>query len=94
MIFTKINSKQKAMDLFKITRREFLDYSRWVARKICKQKGHVTVDDIRELVQLPKGLDGRCYGGIFIGKEWIKTGYTHTTIRSSHGRPIAVFSLA
>jgi len=81
------------MDLFEATRREFLEYSRWVARKICKEKGHVTTDDVRELVQLPKGIDGRVCGAIFKGDEWIKTGYTQTNIKSSHNRTICVFTL-
>lgn len=81
------------MDLFEVTRREFLEYARWTARKICQEKGHVTSDDVREIVQLPRGIDGRVYGAIFSGKEWVKTGYAQTKIKSSHGRPIAVFTL-
>jgi len=94
MDFHKINSKQQAMNLFEATRHEFLEYARWTARKICQEKGHVTTDDVRELVELPKGIDSRVFGAIFKGNEWIKTGYTHTKIKSSHGRPIAVFSQA
>lgn len=94
MIFQKTNSKQQAMNLFEATRIEFLDYARWVARKICLEKGHVTIDDVRELVSLPPGIDGRVYGAVFKEKDWIKTGFTQTKIKSSHNRPISVFTLA
>lgn len=93
MMFQKITSKQIAMDIFEVTRREFLDYARWTARKICSEKGHVTSDDVRELVKLPKGVDGRVCGAIFRGTEWKKTGYTQTKISSSHRRPIGIFVL-
>lgn len=93
MRFHKVNSKQQALDLFEAKRREFLDYARWVARKICSEKGHVTIDDIREVVQLPQGIDGRVYGAVFRGDGWIKTGYTQTTVKSSHRRPIAIFTV-
>lgn len=87
-------TKQMAFDVFELQRKEFLDYARWTARKICQEKGHVTTDDVREIVQLPKGIDGRVYGAIFNNKEWVKTGYTQTKVTSSHGRIIAVYTLA
>jgi len=86
-------TKQIAMNLFEMTRKEFLDYARWIAKDICRKKGHVTSDDVREFAKLPPNIDGRVYGAIFSGDEWIKTGYTQTKIKSSHGRPIAVFTL-
>ena len=86
-----IQSKQQAMDLFEAKRKEFLELCRWIAVKICKKNGRVTIDDVRNEVKLPLGIDGRVFGAVFSGKEWVKTGYTQTKIKSSHNRPISIF---
>lgn len=88
------DSKQLAMNLFETNRKEFLTYARWVAERICRVKGHVTTDDVREEIGLPKDLDGRVYGAVFNRKDWRKVSYTQTKIKSSHGRPIAIFTLS
>lgn len=87
------NTKQEAFDLFEQKRHEFLENCRWVARRLCKEKGHVTTDDIRKECPLPLGIDGRVYGAVFAGEEWEKTGTISTKIKASHGRPISVFVL-
>jgi len=84
-------NKQLAFNLFEAHRREFLDHCRWVARRIFEQKGNVTIDDIRDQVQLPNGVDGRVFGAVFNKDDWEKVGYTQTSRKTSHGRPIAVF---
>lgn len=89
-----IKTKQQAFNLFESNQRDFLDYARLIAYKICKENGQVTVDDVRKIVSLPYEIDGRIFGAVFKGKEWKKVGYTQTQIRSSHGRPISVFKLA
>ncbi len=90
---TNITSKQQALDLFETERHEFLEHCRWVARRIYNEKGHVTIDDVREQVILPKNIDGRVFGAVFNTSDWEKTGYTHTSRKTSHHRPIAVFVL-
>ncbi len=89
-----IKTKQQAFNLFEATRRMVLDDARLVATKFCVANGQVTIDDVRKEVQLPKGMDGRVFGAVFKGKEWKKVGYTQTQIRSSHGRPISIFTFA
>lgn len=86
-----IKTKQQAFDLFEDTRGEFLAHCRWVAERIFKEKGHVTIDDVREQVTTPKGVDPRVYGAVFNGKEWEKVGHTLTKRKSSHRRPISIF---
>lgn len=93
MQFQKINSKQEALNIFEYTRKEFLDDARQKALIIFKEKGKVTTDDIRKVVTIPAGIDARVMGGIFRNKTWKKIGYTETSIKTSHGRPISVFIL-
>jgi hypothetical protein len=85
--------KQQALGLFENTREEFLSLARWVAKRIATRQGHVTIDDIRNEVKIPLNIDGRVMGAVFNTPEWEKVGYTTTKIKSSHGRPIAVFRL-
>ena len=84
-------TKQQAMDLFEKTRIEFLNYARWWAQKIYKEKGNVSVDDIREKIAIPQGLDGRVLGAVFNRKDWKKVGYQSTRVKTSHARPVGIF---
>lgn len=81
------------MNLFETNRREFLELARWVAIKIAKRQGNVTIDDVRAEVKVPLNLDGRVLGAVFNSPEFEKVGYTTTKVKTSHGRPIAVFHL-
>lgn len=87
-------SKQLALDLFEANRAEFLEECRRVAKQLASESinGEVTIDDVREIVTLPEGIDGRVFGAVF-NKEWVRVGYTQTKRASSHRRPIAVFKL-
>jgi len=89
----KIETKQQAFDLYKKTRLEFLEFARWTARKVLKDSGTVTTDDLRKLITLPPGIDPRCWGAVLSGDEFEKIGYTTTKIRTSHGRPIGIWRL-
>lgn len=86
-------TKQTALNLFEITRKEFLESCRWIARKIAKAKGNVTIDDVRNEVKIPLNIDARVLGAVFNTPDFEKVGYTSTKIKSSHGRPISVFRL-
>ena len=88
-----IETKQQALNLFEATRLEFLEYARWVAKRIAEKKGHVTIDDIRGEISVPLNLDGRVLGAVFNTPEWEKVGYSTTKIKSSHGRFVSVWHL-
>ena len=86
-------NKKQALDLFEIKRKEFLSNARWVAKRLAYKKGQVTIDDVREQVKIPDFIDGRVMGAVFNRDEWEKVGYINTKVKSSHGRPVAVFKL-
>lgn len=86
-------SKQQAFNLFEKTRSEFLENCRWIAKRIYKEKGHVTIDDVRDQVTTPKNVDPRVYGAVFNRSEWEKVAYTQTRRKTSHNRPIGAFHL-
>lgn len=81
------------MDLFEKTRSEFLANARWTARILLEHQPTVTSDDIRRHIQLPEGISCKCWGAVFSTEEFEKIGYTQTKIKTSHGRPIAIWRL-
>lgn len=85
-----MNTKQEAMDLFAKQRAEFLEYCRWVAIKLYKQKGNITIDDVREEVKLPMNINGRVFGAVF-NDDWELVSYVKTTRQTSHGRVVGVW---
>lgn len=88
-----ISTKQQALDLFESKRKEFLTYLRWNAVRKVKETldGTLTIDDVRSDVITPDGVDPRVYGAVFNTDDWEKIGYTQTSRKTSHARPIAVF---
>ena|SRR5258708_6924728 len=85
-------NKQLALNLFEKTRKEFLENARWIATRIAKENnGYVNIDQVREQVTTPDGIDPRVYGAVFNTSDFEKSGYILTTRKTSHGRPIAVF---
>lgn len=90
---TAINTKQKALDLFEEKRAEFLATARWIAIRRAKETldGIITIDDVRQDIITPEGVDPRVYGAVFNTEDWEKVGYTQTSRKTSHGRPVALF---
>lgn len=88
-----VSDKQQSFDLFEKYRKEFLTHLRWIAVRKAKETldGVITIDDVREDVVTPQGVDPRVYGAVFNKEDWEKVGYTQTTRQTSHGRPIAMF---
>jgi hypothetical protein len=86
-----MNSKQQAFDLFAQKRKEFLEYCRWVAVRLYKQRGNITIDDVRDEVPLPLGINGKVFGAVFNTEDWELISYVKTTRQTSHGRRVAVW---
>ena len=83
-----IASKEEALDLFEMTRAEYLAKARKTALGLFKGKP-ITVNDVREVCPPPKGMDGRVMGAIFRTDDWVMIGYTPSL--RAHKRPIAQF---
>jgi hypothetical protein len=81
-------NKQQAFNLFAQKRKEFLDFARWEAIRIWKQKGNITVDDVRAEVSTPTNINPVCWGALFNSSDWECVGYVKTTRQQAHGRPV------
>lgn len=61
-------------------------------------KGTATADDVRAAVELPPGIDPKCFGAVAtpLAKSGIvaQAGYALTVRPEAHARPIAVWRLA
>lgn len=88
-----IENKQEALNLFEANRKEFLEYARWVGKRIAEKKGNVTIDDIRAEISVPLNLDGRVLGAVFNTPDFERVGYSTTKVKSSHGRVVSVWHL-
>lgn len=88
-------TKDQALGLFEQARAELLAHSRWVAKRIANSRitRQVTIDDIREQVKLPYGVDGRVFGAVFNTDEWEAVGFARSKQKVNHGRPITIFRL-
>lgn len=88
-------NKQLAFDYFEKNRAAFLWKCRIVAEDLALRntRNEITIDEVRERCPLPLGVDGRVYGAVFNTDEWEKVGYTQTKVKTSHGRPVAIFRL-
>ncbi len=94
LILDGLAQRDQALNLLERTRGEWVERARIVAENICRVKGWVTVDDLREVWPVPPDWDARVVGTVFRDKRFIKAGYQPTLRASSHSRPIAVFRLS
>lgn len=85
------STKEEALSLLEEKRSEFLALCRKEALRIYLENGQVTIDDVRDVVELPSDIDGRVFGAVFNSKSWERIGYTTTKRPTSHRRPIAIF---
>lgn len=89
-----MKTRDEALEILENTRMEFVTECRNQANRLISLNGQVTIDDVRELCPLPKGIDGRVYGAVFNTKDFKCVGYTTTKRKTSHRRPIGVFELS
>lgn len=81
----------KTLDLFELTRPEFLEEARQIARDLALGGKLVTIDDVRVQCPPPDNVDPRVMGAVFNTKEWEASGYIRSTRSTCHKRPICQF---
>ena len=77
---------------FEESRKPWLVRAREVAEELwARSHEPVTVNDIREVLPPPEGVDPRVFGAVLNRKRWRCIGYTQSDRKVSHARPIAKF---
>ncbi|AOG02832.1 hypothetical protein [Bosea sp. RAC05] len=74
-------------------RRDWLVEARKIALHLGRTIGQVTADDVRKLIAIPKGVDGRVMGVLFNDGNWRCVGYRRSTRTECHHRPVGVHEL-
>ena len=61
--------------------------------QIAREKGEVTIDDVRSLCPPPADADPRIMGSVFLIPDFERVGYRNSGRAACHGRTIGVFRL-
>ena len=81
-------------EILELHRAEYLARARDIARELLETRSSITVNDIRERLDVPKGLDPRLMGAVFRHKDFEKTGeFVLSSRKACHARPIQRFRL-
>ena len=86
-------TKRVQLDIFEQRDNEFLERCRNLARLICRERGQVSINDIREFVTVPSGVHPSVLGAVFRTKEFRPVGYTEATHKEAHARAVRVYQM-
>jgi hypothetical protein len=73
--------------------REWIARARAAARRIAREKGQVTINDVRACCPPPQDADPRIMGAVFSRTEFVRVGFAVSYRKPCHGRHIGVFRL-
>ena len=85
--------KHVQLDIFEQRDNEFLERCRNLARLICRERGQVSINDIREFITVPSGVHPSVLGAVFRTKEFMAVGYTEANHREAHARVVRVYQI-
>ncbi len=81
-------------EIHEMTKADFLRRAREAAVSLLKTRDTITIDDVREIVAPPKGMNPNVMGAVFKGPLFEGTGiYVKSKRKISHHRPIQKFRL-
>jgi hypothetical protein len=81
------------LDLFEQRDADFLARCRAVAAEVCRQHGSVSINDVRERVQIPAHLNPSVLGAVFRTKQFVKVGLVEANHPQAHARVVRVYQL-
>lgn len=87
----KIRDSQ--LDFFEVRDADFLAHCRSVAVAFAQQHGTVSINDVRQRVDVPLGMHPSVFGAVFKGKTFKAVGFTEAKHPSAHARVVRVYQL-
>jgi len=91
-------TKDAALATLDACRREYTQRGRRALLKALLTTGAATADDVRDLVELPTGINPKLFGAVPgpLAKAGIirQSGFAKTNRPEAHGRPVIVWALA
>lgn len=76
-----------------IGREDWIAKARDMAIWIAKQSGKVTINDVRQLIDLPDDFHHNTWGAVLRGDAFELIGYCQATHPSAHARVVRVYKL-
>ena len=74
-------------------REDWLANARSVAIEVAEATGQVTINEVRERVELPADYHPNTWGAVFKGDAFEPIGYCQATHPSAHARVVRVYKL-
>lgn len=71
----------------------FISEARAAALKLGQEQAEVTIDDVREVVPPPEGVDPRVMGAVFRVESWRLLRHERSRRSDCHHRPVGVWRL-
>lgn len=86
--------RDRQLDIFEQRDHQFLERCRALAMVLCKQNGQVSINDVRQFIEVPPGVHPSVLGAVFRTKQFKSVGYTEAVHPQAHARVVRVYSLA
>lgn len=90
--------RDAALAVLRVHRSELVRALQITALRVALQRGTVTADDVRGLVEIPTGTSPKVVGAAFrdlaLSGILRRTGYQNSTRAKAHARPLTVWALA
>jgi hypothetical protein len=74
-------------------REDWLACARSVAIEVAEATGQVTINDVRERIELPADFHPNTWGAVLKGNTFEPIGYCQATHPSAHARVVRVYKL-
>ena len=81
------------LSLFEARDAVFLARCRAIAADICRQQGSVSINEVRQRVDIPAGMHPSVLGAVFKSKKFKAIGFTEATHPQAHARVVRVYQL-
>jgi hypothetical protein len=85
--------QENAAPRFDTGKMEWLATARDAARRIARENGTVTIDEVREFCPPPDGVDPRVMGAVMQPREFQLIKFVESRRKACHGRHIGLFKL-
>jgi len=81
------------LGLFAVSHATLLETCRALAVVIARRQGHVSINDIREQIDLPPGVHPSTLGAVFRTRQFRAIGYVEALHPAAHARAVRVYTL-
>lgn len=85
--------RDAALSLFETTRKAWLEEARAEAINHARTHGQVTINDVRQKVQLPEGVHPNAWGAVLKCKELKPVGFDQAHHPAAHARVVRIYGL-